>query len=184
MAIACALALLVSIISYLLTALVRKYALRNDVLDHPNERSSHSAPTPRGGGVAALAALGIALIVGTAIGAIAERDALTLGLGTLVLGVVGGLDDRGGLRPRTRLAAHLAVAVWTLSMFGGLPSLAIGTGSIHLGAAGFVLGVLGIIWSINLFNFMDGIDGLAGSQALLIFGAGATLLFASGDGSL
>ncbi len=178
------LALLSGAASYLLTALVRRYALHHKVLDHPNERSSHSAPTPRGGGLAVLAGLGLSLIAGTAVGAIAARDATTLGLGTVVLGVVGWIDDHGGLRPRTRLAAHLAVAIWTLSMLGGLPSLVIGAGSIHLGVAGFVVGVIGIVWSINLFNFMDGIDGLAGSQALLIFGAAAALLFARGDRSL
>ena len=184
MTIVAILALISGVVSYLLTALVRQYALRNDVLDHPNERSSHTAPTPRGGGMAVLAALFLSLVVGTAADAITARDAWTLGLGTLVVGLVGWLDDHGGLRPSTRFAAHVAAGIWTLSMFGGLPSLVVGDSSVSLGIAGFVLGVVGVVWSINLFNFMDGIDGLAGSQALLIFGAASVLLFVRGDRSL
>src|SRR4051812_6962355 len=127
------LAVLSGIVSYLLTGSVRRYALRNNVLDYPNERSSHSAPTPRGGGIAILAALALSLCIGTAVGMIDTRDAWTLGLGTAVIGLVGWLDDHGGLRPRSRLAAHIAVAIWTVWMSGGLTTLATGSGSIHLG---------------------------------------------------
>src|SRR5207302_1954938 len=63
-------------------------------------------------------------------------------------------------------------------------ALRAGAATIPLGVAGYGLAVLGIVWSINLFNFMDGIDGLAGSQATLIFGSAAALLLARGDRSL
>jgi Fuc2NAc and GlcNAc transferase len=170
--------------SLLMTGIMRRFALRNEVLDRPNERSSHSIPTPRGGGVAVLLASALGIALSQLLGVVDAREALTLGSGMLVLGIVGWADDRNGVKPRARLAIHFAIALWTVYMLGGLPSVQMGRASLALGALGYVLGTLGIAWSINLFNFMDGIDGLAGSQALLIFGTAAVLLFLRGDYSL
>ncbi|MEP6729708.1 MAG: glycosyltransferase family 4 protein [bacterium] len=170
--------------SLVLTAAVRNYAVRHDVLDLPNERSSHHAPTPRGGGLAVLIGIAAALVIGGAAGAINSVDAITLGVGIVVLGLVGWMDDHGGLRARIRLVTHIAVAAWTLVMFRGFPAMRIGESSLSFGIVGWVLAIIGIVWSINLFNFMDGIDGLAGSQAVLIFAAAAWLLFVANDRSL
>jgi Fuc2NAc and GlcNAc transferase len=171
-------------LAVLLTGAVLRYAIRNEVLDRPNERSSHSAPTPRGGGLGILLAVAIVGGIGAATGSIASRDAVTLGAGMMVLGLVGWLDDTRSLEPRTRLAVQTLVAIWTLWMFGGLPAVRLGNATLHLGPFGYVAGAIGIVWSINLFNFMDGIDGLAGSQALLIFGTAAWLLFLAGNPSM
>jgi Fuc2NAc and GlcNAc transferase len=170
--------------SLVLTGLVRRYTLRRGVLDRPNARSSHSAPTPRGGGVALILASAMTMAIAVALKLTRTSDALTLGSGMLVVGAVGWRDDTRGLRPAVRLTVHLAVAFWTVYMFHGLPVVRVGSTSLAVGAAGYLLGVLGIVWSINLFNFMDGIDGLAASQAVLIFGSGALLLFFRGDHSL
>lgn len=170
--------------SLVLTGIVRAYAVRHDVLDRPNTRSSHVTPTPRGGGLAVIAASMLGMAIAVALQAADTRDVLTLGLGMVVLGAVGWIDDKRGLRAPVRLTVHLGVAVSTLYMFGGLPAIRIGSASLTLGSAGYVLGAVGIIWSINLFNFMDGIDGLAGSQAVFIFGFGAVLLLNAGDYSL
>lgn len=170
--------------SLLLTGVVHAYTLRHDVIDKPNARSSHSIPTPRGGGVGVVAASMLGTAIGVGVGIIDTRDALALGPGVLLVAAVGWLDDTRGLRWDVRLAVHLGVACWTLYMFGGLPAIRVGSAALHLGAAGYVLGALGIVWSINLFNFMDGIDGLAGSQAVLIFGTGALLLLSRGNYSL
>jgi Fuc2NAc and GlcNAc transferase len=122
--------------------------------------------------------------VGAALGLIRPRQTLIFGVGMVVLGVVGWADDRHSLKARLRLAVHLAVAAWTAYMLGGLPALRFGSDSIALGAIGYGIAVLGVVWSINLFNFMDGIDGLAASQAVLIFSAMAVLLSVKGDYSL
>lgn len=178
------LALIAGVASLVLTGAVRAYALRNDLLDRPNARSSHSTPTPRGGGVAMVAAATLGIATSAGLGVTDTRHAVTLGIGMIVLAVTGWLDDTRGIGAGARLSVHAAVACWTLYMFGGLSALRIGETTLNIGMWGYVLGGLGIVWSINLFNFMDGIDGIAGSQALLIFGTAATLLFARGDQSL
>jgi Fuc2NAc and GlcNAc transferase len=169
---------------WIVTRVVRNYAVRKGVLDRPNPRSSHSAPMPRGGGVAVIVAtlLGIAIAVATNL--TDARDALILATGLAAVGAVGWMDDTRTVRPIIRLAVHTGAALWTMWMLGGLPAISFGTYVVDIGPVGYVIGVLGIVWSINLFNFMDGIDGLAGSEALLVFGIGALLLFACGDRSL
>ncbi len=167
-----------------LTNIVRTYTLRRGVLDRPNARSSHSIPTPRGGGLALIAASVLGIAVAVVANLATTNDALILTAGMLALGAVGWLDDTRGVRPGVRLVVHGGVAVWTVYMFGGLPSIHLGNESLSLGVGGYLIGVVGIVWGINLFNFMDGIDGLAGSQAVLIFGTGALLLVLHGDNSL
>jgi Fuc2NAc and GlcNAc transferase len=100
------------------------------------------------------------------------------------LAAIGWLDDTRGLRPRTRFASQLLVSVLTVWNLGGLPLVRMGGSALTLGPAGAVLAVVGLIWCINLFNFMDGIDGIAGSQAVLIFAFGAAALFALGHAPL
>lgn len=170
--------------SVLLTGFVRAYALRHDLLDTPNERSSHTHPTPHGGGLGVLAASILGVAAGVALGFIEFHDALTLSVGMAALGIVGWLDDTRGTLAGVRLVVQVAVAFWTLYMFGGLPVIRIGTATFNVGAAGYVLGVLGIVWSINLYNFMDGIDGFAGSQAAIIFGTASLLFLYRGNTSL
>jgi len=167
--------------SLLLTGVIRNFALRNEVLDRPNARSSHSVPTPRGGGAAVIVASALGVGVSALLGLVPAREALSLTCGMLLLGVTGWTDDRIGVRASVRLAIHFAVALWTVYMLGGLPSVHIGNSSVTLGLPGYLLGTLGIVWSINLFNFMDGIDGLAGSQALIIFSAIAVALYLRGN---
>lgn len=172
------------VVSLLLTGLARKIALRYRILDHPNERSSHSQATPRGGGVAILAASSVFIAVGVLSGVIAGRDALAILPGLLVLGAVGWADDRGEVRPHIRLLLQLLAAGWTIYILGGLPSVRLGNASLPLGWLGYPLGVIGIVWSVNLFNFMDGIDGIAGSQAVLVFGSLGVMLTQMGSASL
>lgn len=171
-------------LSYALTGLVRSFALRHNLLDKPNARSSHDAPTPRGGGIAVILATIAGTAIGVALGIASGRDAFTLALGMVIVGAIGWVDDRRGMRADVRLGVHFCVALWTLYMFHGLPLVRVGTASLGIGGAGYILGAVGIAWSINLFNFMDGIDGLAGSQAVLIFASAGLLLFFRRDDSL
>jgi Fuc2NAc and GlcNAc transferase len=160
--------------SVLLTNLMRRLGLRHGLLDVPNERSSHSIPTPRGGGVAIVAASTACFAALQFCGWI-DRPLGAALAGGLAVALVGFLDDRQPLRPRVRLAAHAAAALWAVLWLGGLPPLQFGAHAASSGALGYVLAVLGIIWAINLFNFMDGIDGIAASEAVFISLAGAAL---------
>lgn len=171
-------------LSAALTAVVRRYALRRGVLDLPNARSSHSAPTPRGAGLAIVVSSAVGLSLLAASGITDVETTLVIGGGMFVIACVGWLDDHASVRPRVRLAVHTAVATLTIAALGGLPTVRIGANSLHLGLAGAFVAVLGIVWSINLFNFMDGIDGLAGSEATLVFCGAALLLALRGDAPL
>lgn len=172
------------VLSLALTGRVRAYALHRDLLDHPNDRSSHTIPTPRGGGAAVIVSATLVMALGAVFDLINVRHVSIFGAGMLVLGLVGWADDARNLKPAFRLAVHVAVAAGTVYMLGGLPLLRLGNASIAVGVLGFAIATLAIVWSINLFNFMDGIDGLAGSQAVLIFATIAVLLFIRGDNSL
>jgi Fuc2NAc and GlcNAc transferase len=165
-----------------LTGVVRKFAMAYRVLDVPNARSSHVAPTPRGGGLASVLTAFLVLAVMLIRGDVALDVFMASGVGGLAIAAVGFMDDRRPLPAGVRLAVHVAAAMWALLWLGGLPPLQIGERTIEFGWGGYMLGVLGIVWTLNLFNFMDGIDGIAASEAVFVAFAGALLqALASGD---
>jgi Fuc2NAc and GlcNAc transferase len=168
-------ALAALLLALLLTALMRKLALAYGVLDIPNDRSSHRVPTPRGGGVAiALSSIAASIILFWR-GVLDLQLFLALTGGGIAVAFVGFLDDRRQLSARIRLAAHLAAALWALVCLGGLPPMRYGDAIVPFGWLGYVVGALGIAWTVNLFNFMDGIDGIAASEAVFIAVGGALL---------
>jgi UDP-N-acetylmuramyl pentapeptide phosphotransferase/UDP-N-acetylglucosamine-1-phosphate transferase len=150
---------------------------RAAILDRPNERSSHSEPTPRGGGIAVVAAI-LAAWLALIVTGVAPPRLVTIIVGAALLAAVSWLDDRRGLPPLARLMAQF-VAV-------GLGIVVVApTGPIFQGWLPPALDLAGAalvwVWFINLFNFMDGIDGLAGSEAAAI-GAGLVLFASLGSG--
>lgn len=120
-------------------------------LDHPNKRSLHSAPVPRVGGVA---------ICAVALPVLAFFWSPAIALIAVALAILSYLDDRGGLPVPVRFAGHIAAAV-----------LLVLTVETALHWAVLALIALAAAWMINLYNFMDGSDGLAGGMALIGFGA-------------
>ncbi len=161
------------------TGLVRAYALRTGMLDRPSARSSHSLPTPRGGGVAIVAAFFLALAALYIFGVLDARLLLLLMGGGGAVAFIGFWDDRRPLPARVRFIVHMSAAAFAVALFGdALPSLA------AMGAAGAwitrLIGLLVITWAINLFNFMDGIDGIAAGEAVFVAGAGSVLTMAYG----
>jgi Fuc2NAc and GlcNAc transferase len=162
------------------TGLMRQYALRRNLLDVPNVRSSHASPTPRGGGVAIVIAFFAATLLLAFLGLIETRmlDALWVGGGAMAL--VGYLDDRRHLRASVRFIVHLACAFFVVIMLGGVPESALARWGMHGSWVGGLLAVLLMVWTTNLFNFMDGIDGIAGSEAVFLGGAGALLNWSHG----
>jgi Fuc2NAc and GlcNAc transferase len=163
------------VLAALLTGVVRRRALRHGLLDVPNERSSHSAPTPRGGGIAIVFASGLALAILGALGAVDRPLIVAILGGGIAVGIVGFIDDRRGMSAAVRLTVHVATSLFALIVFGGLPAIQFGATIVHFGWGGYVLGTLAVAWVINLFNFMDGIDGIAAAEAVFIVGAGALL---------
>ena len=169
--------------SWLLTALVRRYALHTNLLDLPNERSSHTLPTPRGGGVGiVLSCLVIIFVVGLQ-GLIEQRLMIaTLGSGAMVA-ALGFLDDRSSLPARWRFFGHLAAAAWVLWWMGPVPAVPLFGRLVDLSYAGPLLCLLYTVWMINLFNFMDGIDGIASTETITTALGGAWLWWLTGSGS-
>jgi Fuc2NAc and GlcNAc transferase len=166
----------VFVLSVLLTGLLRRYLATHGVLDVPNERSSHTTVTPRGGGLSIVLAATGGLLALALIGFNASKLLTVLVSGGAIVAVVGYVDDRRGLSPGVKLVAHLVVALWTVAWVGAPQQLALFHGAVaHLGWSGQVLAVLGVIWVLNLFNFMDGIDGLAASEGVFVLCAAAAL---------
>ena len=166
--------LLLTLLSYLLVYLIRRYAERRQILDHPNERSSHSLPTPRGGGVAI-----VVLVAGAGLWS-AHEAGINHALIYLICGVViawlGWRDDVSSLSPRVRFAVQGLVAAVSIYGLGYFKMVTIPLfGELHLGVVGVVITFLWIIGLTNAYNFMDGIDGIAGGVALA-GGLGWTLL--------
>ena len=125
-------------------------------VDQPNARSLHVTPTPRIGGLGIMAGVLAAALVLAALGAL--KAELPVLLAACALAVISVLDDVRGLPVVLRLLTHLIVAVACLLVLG-------------LNGWTLLLGTLAVVWMTNLFNFMDGADGLAGGMAALGFGA-------------
>lgn len=156
------------VISWGGTLLLRRYAVTQSLMDVPNERSSHSVPTPRGGGVAIVVAFILLLPVLYGLGFL-DLNLMygLLGSGALVA-IIGFADDHGHIAARWRLLGHFVAAVWVLYWISGLaPLLVFGT-KIDFGWFGAVLASVYLVWMLNLYNFMDGIDGIASVQAVFV----------------
>jgi Fuc2NAc and GlcNAc transferase len=157
------------------TLLVRRETLRRGILDHPNERSSHVIPTPRGGGIAIVVVASFALTLLWVWKLLGTPLLVSLLAGGGAVALAGYLDDRGHMSVRARMIVHFCSAILAVWLLGGVRQLDLGFAVVSLGFAGDVLSVLGIVWALNLFNFMDGIDGIAGAEAVFVCLVGAVL---------
>lgn len=158
-------------VTWVLVRLLCAPGSRLRLLDHPNERSLHTHPTPRTGGIAIVLAVALVLAGGYLTGQITSHIGW-LAVAVLLVAAVSLIDDRRGLALRYRLIVHLVAA--TLLAYTGLDV----AGEVWPGGQpawpwwmSRLLAVLVIVWMINLYNFMDGMDGFAGGMAVIGFGA-------------
>ncbi|HMM79479.1 MAG TPA: glycosyltransferase family 4 protein [Pyrinomonadaceae bacterium] len=159
-----ALALVTAVISAAGVYFVRKWTLRKGMLDIPNERSSHSEPTPRGGGIV----IAIVSLTAFAIYSLAFRQEIAYGflIGAVLIVVVSWIDDVRDLPPAIRIAVHVIAAALLLIDRGSYPIFVGGEMTEVSTVLEFIVSLLFIVWFINAYNFMDGIDGIAGVQSL------------------
>lgn len=165
------------LLSYLLTWLTRVIALRRNILDIPNERSSHLVPTPRGGGIAIVITwyIGITFLF--------FRDLLTLDLYLalltgIILAAVSLIDDIISLKPILRMIFQVITAIAAFYFLGGMkPVVLFNNISIPVYVI-YPVAIIGIVWFINLYNFLDGIDGYASIEAVML---GAAFFLLTGD---
>ncbi|TAN70230.1 MAG: glycosyltransferase family 4 protein [Methylobacter sp.] len=167
--------LLASAVSWALTGFLLRYALAKNLIDIPNERSSHSVPTPRGGGVAIVLSFLAALPVLNSFDLLSTPICLALSGAGSAVAITGFLDDHGHIAARWRLLVHFGAAAWGLYWLGGFPPLAAFGYILDLGWLGYLCAAFYIVWLLNLYNFMDGIDGLAGIEAITACCSGALL---------
>ncbi|MBI5945850.1 MAG: glycosyltransferase family 4 protein [Chloroflexi bacterium] len=170
--------ILLTILSYILVHLIRRRVVKGQLLDHPNDRSMHLMPTPRGGGLAI-----VVIVLVTAIWFARETD-LTHSLIYITCGVViawmGWRDDVQSLSHRFRFAVQGMIAVISILGMGYFKSVTIPLfGVLQLGVVGIIITFLWIVGLTNAYNFMDGIDGMAGGVA---FSAGLGWMMLSSAG--
>ncbi|HUI34964.1 MAG TPA: glycosyltransferase family 4 protein [Stellaceae bacterium] len=162
------------LVSCLGTLLLTGILQRREMLDVPNERSSHTVPVPRGGGIAVVGTIVIGWAGLTAAHLLGTRY-LVVPAAAAGLALVSWIDDRRGLSPAPRLLAQIVAVAVTMA---ALPGGALFQGWLPPALDAIATALLWV-WFINLFNFMDGIDGIAGSEAVAI-GLGLMLVASSG----
>ena len=158
---------LVALTSFLLTGVTLRYLRRKSLLDHPNERSSHTNPVPRGAGLPVITititAWFIPLSLNLQIGAFSSRQLGLVISACALLAFISWLDDLKSLSPKLRFFVHgLAVAIG----ISALPNGSLLFDGVLPQWADTLLLFVGWLWFVNLFNFMDGIDGISGVETI------------------
>ena len=163
-------------LAWWLTGLYLRVMLTYGQLEPPSDRGMHKVPVPSGAGAAIVAA---ALLLWPLWQGQAAGDSLLLLATMAALALVSWLDDRRGLSPVLRLAAHTAAVTLLLASLGPeqrvLPAIPLGAERVALGLAW--------LWFINLFNFMDGIDGIAGAEAVAVAAGYVLVVTVAGAGN-
>jgi UDP-N-acetylmuramyl pentapeptide phosphotransferase/UDP-N-acetylglucosamine-1-phosphate transferase len=142
------------------------------MFDIPNERSLHDVPTPKGGGIA-ITLTWYAGITTLYYSGIIERNLYFALLSGAMLAFVSLIDDIKGLRPIFRLIVHFLTAILAFYFLGGLRPLVMPELNINYNYIIYPLAIIGMVWFINLFNFMDGVDGFASVEVITV----ASVLF-------
>lgn len=163
--------ILLLILSFTLTYFIKNYAIKKSLVDIPNGRSSHTTPTPHGGGIAIAISwfLGISYLFYFYDIDSSLYYSLMVGV---IISSISYLDDLFELSAKLRLLVQSFVAMLGLYFIGGLDSVDLGFFSISNQILTTLFAFFMIVWFINLYNFLDGIDGYAGSEAVFLGLAG------------
>jgi len=161
-------------LSLILTYFIKNYYIKHALVDEINERSSHTIPTPHGGGIAIAITWFIGLIYLYVNNQIETNLFYALMVG-IIISIVSFFDDIYDLSPKVRILAQGSVAIFGIVALGGLNSLDFGLISIDNQIFTNVIAFVAIIWFINLYNFLDGINGYAGSEIVFLSIAGFLL---------
>jgi Fuc2NAc and GlcNAc transferase len=171
---------LLSVVLVVASAVITRQLIVNSnrfsKMDIPNERSSHSTPTPRGGGTAFVATSLIGFLLLLLNNTLNRTELLSLCCAGVIVAIAGHLDDRQKISGATvRLVLHAISAIILITGVGIPSELAIFEHTVNTGIVGSILGVVYLVWLLNLFNFMDGTDGIAASEAIFVLLTGAFL---------
>ena len=162
------------LISFSLTYIIKNYMIKKSLVASVNERSSHTIPTPHGGGIAITITWFIGLFYLYFAGQIEQNLFYALLFGA-VISIVSFFDDIYELSPKLRLIVQALIATGGLYFLGGFETLTFGIFDIQNHIFTNIFAFFMIIWFINLYNFLDGINGYAGSEAVFLAVAGFIL---------
>lgn len=162
-------------ISFLFTYFIKNYAIKKSLVATVNERSSHTVPTPHGGGIAIALTWFAGLLYLFTCNTIEPSLFYALMCGS-VISIVSFCDDIYELSPKVRLIVQAGAAVVGLYFIGGLQSLTFSVFSIENPFLANIFAFLLIVWYINLTNFIDGINGYVGSMFVFL-GCSGLILF-------
>ena len=154
-------------VSAILTLFVLRFYRNRSWLDEPDARSAHKKPMPSSGGIAMVFAFlgGILYFLGTDV---LNFDQGLIFVGCLPVAIVGLVDDLRTIDFRWRLVFQFASAILVVSLAEPLPAVQFGPWELDYSMIVNALAVLAFVWLLNLFNFMDGIDGLAASETVFV----------------
>jgi len=155
------------LLSFLLTWLIKYLASKGKILDHPNVRSLHNYPVPKGGGLAIVLTWYAGLLILFETGFIEEKLYYALLCGILIA-IVSFIDDLIGLSPALRLVVHFISSIAAFWFLEGLRPLVLPEIDFNYNYFTYPLAIIGMVWFINLYNFMDGVDGFASSEAVIV----------------
>tara|TARA_Y100000588_G_scaffold392389_2_gene504090 strand:+ start:258 stop:1289 length:1032 start_codon:yes stop_codon:yes gene_type:complete len=158
--------LTVFVVSFLLTWGIRYLAYHINMLDIPNDRSSHVVNTPRGGGIAFVIVFQVGLWVLFARELIMPSVLTGLFLSGILIASIGFFDDLRHIPAKYRMICHLSAGLIALMAIHGVPALHIGVWDIAAGVFLNMFFIIFLVWMTNLYNFMDGINGLASVEAI------------------
>ncbi len=172
----------VLLFSYLLTGGLRKFALKRNIIDIPNVRSSHVIPTPRGGGLAIVITFCAAILFFALEGTLDWKVVKAILVGGGLIAFIGFLDDCFSISPLIRLLVQIISSLIALYYLDLLSFTYWGVGNEKMAIVIIPLLLFTLIWSTNLYNFMDGIDGIASVEAITIScSAGVIIWLNNGD---
>ena len=153
------------VVSYAVTGRIRRYCWARGIVDVPNQRSSHQRIVARGGGIGfSFLFLAVILILGIR-SVVPGRVAIGLAGGGSIIVLTGWVDDQRGLTQVTRIILHLVAAGWAVGWIG-LPAI-VSVSAIWVRMSQLAA-ILAFAWMVNLYNFMDGTDGIAGVEAVTV----------------
>lgn len=170
----------VFLVSAALTYGIRNYCLARGIVDVPNQRSSHNRIVARGGGIGFSFIFLLAIVILGIRGIVATNVTIAIVGGGGAVALTGWVDDRKGLKQLSRIFLHLVSAAWAVAWLGPVPPLPLGSVSWNWGWMGQLTVVIAFAWLINLYNFMDGTDGIAGIEAVTVALLAGGLCFLAG----
>ncbi len=156
-----------AIISFMITFLIRKVALKHNIIDIPNKRSSHTIPTPRGGGISFFIVWMLSINLLFFLKVIPSNLYFAL-ICVIPIGIISLIDEVISLTHKIRLIVQLLSSILAIYFLGGIGKIDFGIFSFTENIIINICLVFFVVWFINLYNFLDGIDAYASLEAIFI----------------